>query len=141
MVLSARFSHQAASSPERTSPRRSESSPITGSEPEVLIVTISPARFESIGHARAWMDGFIGYYNHEHYHSGIGCCTPASVHHGAAETVRQLRQNTLDTTYAEHPERFARRPTATKLPTVAHINDPARRRPNQPNPNSPPRLT
>lgn len=88
-----------------------------------------PDRFDSIGHARAWMDGFITSYNHEHYHSGIGYYTPASVHHGTADAVRQLRQATLDTAYAEHPERFTRRPIATKLPTIAHINDPARRRP------------
>lgn len=91
-----------------------------------------PDRFESIGHARAWMDGFIGSYNHEHYHSGIGYYTPASIHHGTAATVRELRQVTLDTAYAEHPERFARRPHATKLPTIAHINDPARRHTTEP---------
>lgn len=88
-----------------------------------------PDRFESIGHARAWMDGFITSYNHEHYHSGIGYYTPASIHHGTADTVRQLRQVTLDTAYAEYPERFTRPPIATNLPTIAHINDPARRRP------------
>lgn len=88
-----------------------------------------PDHFESIGHARTWMDGFISYYNHEHYHSGIGYYTPASIHHGTAETVRELRQNTLNAAYAKHPARFTRRPTATKLPTIAHINDPARQRP------------
>lgn len=88
-----------------------------------------PDRFGSIGHARAWMDGFITSYNHEHYHSGIGYYTPASIHHGTADTVRELRQTTLDTAYAAHPERFTRPPRATKLPTIAHINDPARRRP------------
>lgn len=91
-----------------------------------------PDRFESIGHARAWMDGFISHYNHEHHHSGIGYYTPASIHHGTAETVRELRQATLDAAYVEHPERFARRPRATNLPTIAHINDPARRRTTEP---------
>lgn len=93
-----------------------------------------PDRFDSIGHARAWMNSFITSYNHEHYHSGIGYYTPASIHHGTAETVRELRQVTLNAAHAEHPERFARRPEATKLPTVAHINDPARRRPEQAKP-------
>lgn len=88
-----------------------------------------PDRFESIGQARAWMDGFITSYNHEHYHSGIGYYTPASVHHGTAEAVRELRQSALDSAYAKHPERFARRPRATQLPAIAYINDPARRRP------------
>lgn len=88
-----------------------------------------PGRFESIGHARAWMDAFITSYNHEHYHSGIGYYTPASVHHGTAEAVRELRQTALDAAYAKHPERFARRPRATELPAIAYINDPARRRP------------
>lgn len=45
-----------------------------------------PERFESLSHAREWMDAFISHYNHVHRHSGIGYHTPASVHFGTAET-------------------------------------------------------
>jgi putative transposase len=86
-----------------------------------------PARFASIGEARAWMDAFVAYYNHEMRHSGIGYYTPASVHYGTAELVRDQRQATLDAAYAKHPERFRRRPRASRLPEKVTINDPARR--------------
>jgi putative transposase len=64
-------------------------------------------------------------YNHEHRHSGIGMHTPASVHFGTAEQIRAQRQDTLNRAYAEHPERFARRPQPPQLPDVAWINQPA----------------
>ncbi|MFJ5679827.1 integrase core domain-containing protein [Streptomyces sp. NPDC093097] len=47
-----------------------------------------PERFDSLAHAREWFDVFIAYYNHEHRRSGSGWHTPASVHFGAAEEVR-----------------------------------------------------
>jgi len=47
---------------------------------------------------------FFGWYNDEHRHSGIGFHTAA---------------------YAEHPERFVRKPPEPpKLPTAAWINQP-----------------
>lgn len=81
-------------------------------------------RFDSIGHARAWMEAF---YNHEHRHGGIGYYTPASVHYGTAVVVQQHRQRALDVAYAAHPEWFARRPAEPGLPETATINDPQRR--------------
>ncbi|QAY62804.1 IS3 family transposase [Xylanimonas allomyrinae] len=87
-----------------------------------------PARFASIGHARAWMDEFITWYNHEHRHSGIGLLTPASVHHGTAEQIRVARQATLDQAYTAHPERFHRRPVPPELPARVTTNDPERQR-------------
>lgn len=87
-----------------------------------------PERFTSIGEARAWMDAFVAWYNHEHRHSGIGLHTPASVHYGTAVDVQAARQRTLDAAYAAHPERFHRRPSAPKLPERVTINDPATRR-------------
>lgn len=65
-----------------------------------------PERFHTIGEARAWMEAFTTWYNHEHRHSGIGWHTPASVHYGTAEEVRDARQRTLDAAYRAHPERF-----------------------------------
>ena len=87
-----------------------------------------PTRFASIGEARAWMDGFMNWYSHEHRHSGIGWHTPASVHYGTAEGIREGRQRTLDAAYRAHPERFTRPPVAPKLPTKVAINDPAKRK-------------
>ncbi|MGK2883402.1 MAG: transposase [Rhodococcus sp. (in: high G+C Gram-positive bacteria)] len=88
-----------------------------------------PDRFASIGEARAWMDAFVAWYNHErHRHSGIGLHTPASVHYGTAVDVQAARQRTLDAAYAARPERFHRRPAAPKLPERVTISDPATRR-------------
>ncbi|WP_414945643.1 transposase, partial [Amycolatopsis sp. cmx-11-32] len=84
-----------------------------------------PDRFGSLEDARAFCDGFFMAYNHEHRHSGIGMHTPASAHFGIAEQIRAQRQITLNQAYAEHPERFTRRPRPPKLPEAAWINRPA----------------
>ncbi|OEJ28719.1 transposase [Streptomyces agglomeratus] len=87
-----------------------------------------PERFDSLAHAREWFEAFTSYYNHEHRHSGIGWHTPASVHFGTAEEVRDQRAVTLAAAYTSHPERFGRRPTPPEIPRQAWINDPAKRR-------------
>jgi Integrase core domain len=87
-----------------------------------------PERFDSLAHAREWFEAFITYYNHEHRHSGIGWHTPASVHFGTAEEVRDQRAVTLTEAYTRHPERFGRRPRPPQIPQQAWINDPAKRR-------------
>lgn len=109
-------------------PRTSNDNPYSESQFKTMkYVPDYPARFASIGHARAWMEEFITWYNHEHRHSGIGLHTAASVHYGTAHDVRAARQVVLDAAYAAHPERFAKRPQPPKLPARATINDPARR--------------
>ncbi|WP_328914256.1 MULTISPECIES: IS3 family transposase [unclassified Streptomyces] len=86
-----------------------------------------PNRFDSLAHAREWFDAFTSYYNHQHRHSGIGWHTPASVHFGTADEVRDQRAVTLATAYGRHPERFGRRPRPPEIPQQAWINDPAKR--------------
>jgi putative transposase len=64
-------------------------------------------------------------HNYEHYHSGIGLLTPASVHNGTAGEIIAARQSVLDDAFDAHPERFRRgRPTAA-APEPAWINKPA----------------
>ncbi|MDK0517600.1 IS3 family transposase [Streptomyces sp. ML-6] len=87
-----------------------------------------PERFDSLAHAREWFEAFTAYYNHEHRHSGVAWHTPASVHFGTAEEVREQRAVTLAEAYARHPERFGRRPRPPRIPQQAWINDPAKRR-------------
>ncbi|WP_079148060.1 DDE-type integrase/transposase/recombinase [Streptomyces agglomeratus] len=87
-----------------------------------------PERFDSLAHAREWFEAFTSYCNHEHRHSGIGWHTPASVHFGTAEEVRDQRAVTLAAAYTSHPERFGRCPTPPEIPRQAWINDPAKRR-------------
>ena len=56
---------------------------------------------------------------------GLGLLTPADVHTGRAETVRQQRQVVLQQAYQAHPERFVQAcPRPAKLPAAAWINPP-----------------
>ena len=52
--------------------------------------------------------------------------TPAAVHHGQAKQLHAARANVLDAAYAQHPERFVRKPPVPpKLPVAVWINKPA----------------
>jgi hypothetical protein len=69
---------------------------------------------------------FVGWYNHQHRHSGIGLMTPAAVHYGQAQQLHTARAHVLDAAFAAHPERFVRKPPVPPdLPTAAWINKPA----------------
>lgn len=84
-----------------------------------------PPSFGSIEDARSFCGPFFDWYNHEHCHSGIGFHTPADMHDGRAEAIRERRSRVLDTAYAEHPERFVGKPPEPpKLPDAAWINEP-----------------
>ena len=84
-----------------------------------------PERFGSRQHATEFCRAFFEHYNHVHRHSGIGLHTPASVHFGTAESIRQDRGRVLDAAYAAHPERFVNKaPTPPRLPGAAWINKP-----------------
>ena len=84
-----------------------------------------PDRFGSVEDARAWSRPFFQWYNEEHYHTGLGLLTPASVHYGHHQTVQDQRQQILDAAFAAYPERFVRgRPTVQPLPEAVWINPP-----------------
>jgi putative transposase len=84
-----------------------------------------PDRFGSIQDARAFCQGFFGWYNHAHYHSGIALLTPADVHYGRAEQVIGARARVLEGAFAAHPERFVRKPPQPlQLPQAVWINKP-----------------
>ncbi len=88
---------------------------------------VFPERFGSLADARSFCQGFFGYYNHQHRHSGIALHTPASVHHGTAGHIRARRAETLLAAYQANPVRFRhRRPEPPKLPEAAWINQPSR---------------
>jgi len=107
-------------------PRTSNDNPYSEAQFKTMkYVPDFPERFGSLADARTFCEGFFLAYNHEHRHSGIGMHTPASVHFGTAEQVQVQRQATLNRAYAQHPERFARRPRPPALPEVAWINQPA----------------
>ena len=84
-----------------------------------------PDRFGSYEDGRAHCGRFFNWYNDDHRHSGIGLHMPADVHYGRAEAISKQRGVVLLEAYAEHPERFVRRPpTPPAIPAVAWINQP-----------------
>lgn len=84
-----------------------------------------PGRFGSIEDARRHSQDFFGWYNDEHRHTGLGLHTPADVHYGLAEAIRDKRAGVLDAAYAAYPERFVRKPPEPpKLPATSWINRP-----------------
>jgi putative transposase len=86
-----------------------------------------PDRFKSFDAALSFCREFFPWYNDEHYHSGLGLLTPASVHFGQTQQVLDARQAALRAAYAAHPERFVRQaPTPATPPTAVWINPPNR---------------
>jgi putative transposase len=84
-----------------------------------------PVRFGSLSDARQWCQDFFGWYNHEHYHTGIALLTPAIVHLGRASEVIAKRHEVLQAAYAQHPERFVHgTPKHPPLPSAVWINPP-----------------
>jgi putative transposase len=84
-----------------------------------------PQRFGSYEDARQHCKGFINWYNHEHYHSGIGMVTPASLHDGRASEIVSKRARTLEKAWSKTPERFVHGiPKPQSLPKAVWINPP-----------------
>jgi len=87
-----------------------------------------PNRFGCVQDARGWARPFFDWYNHQHYHSGLNLLTPASVHYGQADNIRQQRQAVLATAYAQFPQRFVRgEPIVKGAPDAVWINPPIER--------------
>ena len=84
-----------------------------------------PARFGSLPDVRAFCRFFFHWYNHQHYHTGIGLMTPASVHYGLADALLSQRNQVLLAAFSAHPERFVNGPpVAPALPSAVWINKP-----------------
>jgi putative transposase len=84
-----------------------------------------PSRFGGQEHAVSFCRGFFPWYNEEHYHSGIGYLTPASVHFGEAVAILEKRREVLQRASLEHPERFVHGvPSPPAQPEAAWINRP-----------------
>lgn len=84
-----------------------------------------PDRFDGIVAARRWSREFFGWYNDEHYHSGLNLMTPASVHYGLADAVQSKRQAVMSAAFALRPERFiGGEPVVKGAPTAVWINPP-----------------
>ena len=82
-----------------------------------------PGRFDSLLHARAWLQRFFDWYLERHHHSGLALFTPADVFHQRVAAVAAARQAALDAAFAAHPERFPLgHPTVPLPPDRVAIN-------------------
>ena len=89
-----------------------------------------PDRFGSLAEVRSWAQAFFHWYNQQHYHTGLGLLTPATVHYGQVKETLAQRQQVLQAAYEAHPERFVRgKPAVQQLPAAVWINKPDRDRP------------
>ncbi len=85
-----------------------------------------PDRFGCYEDGQSFCRRFFDWYNDEHYHSGIGYVTPASLHYGDASTLIAAREETLQLAYIAHPERFVKgQPQPPPLPSAVWINPPS----------------
>ncbi len=67
---------------------------------------VFPERFGCLADARAFLDRFVQWYNHDHRHTGLGLHTPADVHYGLTAAKATDREAVLATARSAHPERF-----------------------------------
>lgn len=82
-----------------------------------------PGRFNGELHARGYLQGFFGWSNNEHHHSGLALFTPADVFYGRVEQRRAVRQAALDAAYRTNPQRFPNgAPCVPMPPSAVHIN-------------------
>lgn len=86
-------------------------------------------RFRDLLSVKAWVDGFVGWYNAEHRHSGIKYVTPNQRHYGQAEAICAIRQQTYEEARQKNPQRWSRQTRDWSQPTIVSINHP---RPQQP---------
>jgi putative transposase len=85
-----------------------------------------PERFGCIEDSRSFCQVFFGWYNTEHYHSGIGYLTPEDVHYGRAQQIIKEREAVLKAGFEKHPNRFKGTvPKPMALPKAVWINKPS----------------
>lgn len=77
--------------------------------------------FDSLAEARAWVGGFVAWYNHEHLHSGIGFITPADRHAGRDVAILAHRRAVYARAARKRPERWSRQPRQWDRPEVVRL--------------------
>jgi hypothetical protein len=67
---------------------------------------------------RAWVDGFVEWYNTEHRHSGIKYVTPNQRHYGQADAICAIRRQTYEQAFLLNPQRWTQDPRDWSQPEV-----------------------
>jgi putative transposase len=97
-------------------PRVSNDNPFSESEFRTMKYRPNyPGTFADIEQARVFMNWYVPWYNTNHKHSGIALFSPNQVHNGTWLNLWQQRDQTQQTYYQRHPERF-RNPPRTPAP-------------------------
>ena len=78
--------------------------------------------FDSIDAAREWVNGFVEWYNNEHYHSGLNFVTPNARHNGTAEKIMKKREKVYNAARKVRPERWTREIRNWELPETVALN-------------------
>ena len=78
--------------------------------------------FESLNHARCWVDGFVHWYNTEHRHSAIGYVTPAERHQQQDWTLLQRRHALYQAARDKNPQRWSGKTRNWERIEVVHLN-------------------
>lgn len=82
-----------------------------------------PSRpFADVAEGRGWVQGFVGWYNTEHLHSGIAFVTPASRHDGTAEKQLARRREVYAAARHAHPERWTGEAREWSAPAEVSLN-------------------
>ena len=83
-----------------------------------------PKIFAELAIARAYITGYVSWYNQEHKHSGIALFSPEQVHDGTWQQAWEQRERALQRYFHEHPERFHARPRTPSPAATVGINMP-----------------
>ena len=106
-------------------PRVSNDNPFSESEFRTMKYRPSyPGTFDTLDHARTFIDSYVPWYNENHKHSGIALFSPNEVHDGTWRHAWKRRDMVQQAYYEKHPERFRRPPTTPAPATIVGINLP-----------------
>lgn len=85
--------------------------------------------FASLAEARAWVERFVAWYNHEHRHSAIRFVTPAQRHRGEDPLLLARRHAVYHEARAKNPTRWSRHTRDWTPVGSVWLNPPNRQRP------------
>ena len=63
--------------------------------------------FSTLEEARAWVEGFVGWYNEDHRHSGIRYVTPGQRHRGEDRQLLEQRKSLYEAAKRSNPQRWS----------------------------------
>lgn len=65
---------------------------------------VIPESFDSLKHAREWVNEYYDWYNNEHRHSGICYITPNNCYKGLGPSIMEHRNQVIRDFYSTHSE-------------------------------------